>query len=99
MKSWILGASLVLGLALVLTAGWRTRAADKGEAMDKGAPAYTVVATDGSHLIVTDNRSNQVYFYAIGAEAKIGDPLELRGKVDLNTVGKEVLTPTTYKKK
>jgi hypothetical protein len=56
------------------------------------------VHTDGSHLIVTDNKANKVYFYAIGPDEKIGDPLHLRGSADLTEVGKPTITPTTYKK-
>lgn len=99
MKNWFAASALFLGVCLVLTVGWHTRAADKGETSTKGFPAYTVVMTDGSHLVVTDNQANKVYFYAIGPDEKVGDPLTLRGSADLTQVGKPTITPVTNKKK
>jgi hypothetical protein len=56
-------------------------------------PRYTVVETEGHNLIVTDNRTNTLYFYTIDKDAKIGSPLKLRGQLDLKQVGKKVLKP------
>jgi hypothetical protein len=58
---------------------------------------YTVVATDGTHLIVTDNKANKVYFYAIDQGGKPGDDLKLRGTLNLEDVGKPTIKPTTTK--
>ena len=49
-------------------------------------------------MVITNNHSNILYFYAIDKEGKIGDPLNLRGTLDLNDVGKPVLTPKTEAK-
>ena len=38
--------------------------------------------------MVTDNNSNTLYFYTIDEDAAAGAPLELRGTIDLNKVGK-----------
>src|SRR5437879_2566655 len=88
----VLGTALLAGLVLSL------RGADKSTPAPTG-PRYTVVATDGSHLVVTDNHASKLYFYAIGPEEKIGDALTLRGTVDLTAVGKPIITPTLHKKK
>lgn len=62
-----------------------------------GYPKHTVVATDGTHLVVTDNQANKVYFYAIEQDGKPGDELKLRGTLDLNDVGKATMKPTKGK--
>src|SRR5258706_13271444 len=92
-RSWTSGIgltaiALVVGIVLLLNSG---PSAAQREAR---IPAhYTVVATDGSHIIAVDNASNMLYYYAIDREARIGDELKLRGKVDLNDVGKPALKP------
>jgi predicted lipoprotein with Yx(FWY)xxD motif len=62
-----------------------------------GAPHYTVVATEGHNLIVTDNHSNTLYFYTIDKDKEVGSELKLRGSVDLNQAGKPEIRPTTHK--
>jgi hypothetical protein len=74
---------VILGMAL-------SRADERGAG---GWPHYSVVETQGHNLIVTDNQTNMVYFYAIDREKEIGTELRLRAKVDLNQVGKEVIKP------
>jgi hypothetical protein len=92
-------ALVLLGLtAVLLGAAWNMRAAEKVDPA-KGPPRYSVVMTDGTHLVVTDNNTNKLHFYAIGPDQKIGDPLTLRGTVDLTEVGGKTITPVTYKKK
>jgi hypothetical protein len=89
---------VVLGAALVLVIVFSLQAADKRKAAPaKTGPNYTIVNTDGQHLIVVNNRNNTLYFYAIDHEAKIGDDLKLRGSLDLTGVGKDVLKPVTTK--
>jgi hypothetical protein len=60
-------------------------------------PRYTVIDTEGHNLIVTDNKTEKVYFYTIDKDAKIGSDLKLRGSVDLKQVGKKVIKPTKTK--
>ena len=60
-------------------------------------PHYNVVATEGHNLIVTDNRSNMLYFYTIDKDREVGSELKLRGQIDLSQVGKPVIMPTTHK--
>jgi len=57
------------------------------------AGRYTVVDTEGTNIIVTDNKTNVLYFYTIDKDKEIGSDLKLRGSLDLNNVGKEVLSP------
>jgi hypothetical protein len=59
---------------------------------------YTVVQTDGLHLIVTDNAKNTTYFYAIDEGEKPGADLKLRGSVDLTQIGQEVIKPNLVKR-
>jgi hypothetical protein len=89
----LLAIGLVVGVVLLLNSG--PSAAQRGGVVPPAHdPAhYTVVNTDGSHIIAVDNKTNTLYFYAIDRDGKIGDELKLRGKVDLNDVGKPVLKP------
>ncbi len=63
----------------------------------KGGSMYSVVSTDGAHLIVTDNAEKKLYFYAIDKDGKVGDDLKLRGSVDLRDVGKPSIKPIDAK--
>ena len=107
MSSWIKGSLLVVGMALGLIIGlvvaptWRTSAwADQGEAAQgRNCPRHTVVMTDGLHLIVTDNQTDTIYFYAIEDNEKPGADLKLRGSADLKQVGQPIVKPTLLKKK
>ena len=55
---------------------------------------YTVVSTEGTNLLVTDNGTNTLYFYTIDEGGEPGDDLELRASIDLNKVGQPVITLT-----
>lgn len=85
-------AIVVVGLVFVLNSGQPAL----GQA-GKGGGHYTVVATDGTHLVVTDNQANKVFFYAIEQGGKPGDELKLRGTLNLDDVGKPNIKPTTVK--
>ncbi len=57
-----------------------------------GRPArYSVVHTEGTNLIVTDNKTNTVYYYTTDQGAEPGSDLKLRGSLDLRQVGQPVL--------
>src|SRR5262249_39819109 len=89
-----------LCLAAALAVGMGLWAGDKGSAGKAGAgPRYTVGMSDGTHLVVTHNREDKLYFYAIGPDDKVGDPLQLKGYVDPNDVGKAPLKPVDKRKK
>jgi len=88
----LLAIALVIGLALALSSGQSAAQKETG-----GAGRYSVVATDGSHLITVDNTTNKLYFYAIDKDGKIGDELKLRGTVDLKDVGKPSIKPIDAK--
>jgi hypothetical protein len=91
-------AALVGGLVLGMSLSQPAHAGGAG----KGAvvaPRYSVVHTEGTNLIVTDNKSNTLYFYTIDPEEKPGADLKLRGSVDLSQTGKTIIVPTLTKKK
>jgi hypothetical protein len=62
-----------------------------------GFPKYTVVETEGTNLIVTDNSTNTLYFYTVDPEKAPGEDLKLRGAVELGEVGKPVIKPKIHK--
>jgi hypothetical protein len=90
---FLAGAFMIAG-ALILTN--RESAQGQGGKMGGGGQ-YTVVATDGAHIIVTDNAAAKLYFYAIDKDGKIGDELKLRGSLDLKDVGKASMKPIDAK--
>lgn len=59
-----------------------------------GFPRYTVVETDITNLLVVDNSTNLIHFYTVDPGKEPGSELKLRGSLNLNDVGKPVLTPT-----
>lgn len=68
-----------------------------GQRADQGQHHYSVVETEGHNLIVADDTTNKLYFYTIDKEKEIGSELRLRGTVDLNEVGKPLITPKHYR--
>lgn len=70
---------------------------EKGDKAAGGGPRYTVVETEGHNLLVTDNGTNTLYFYAVDKGEPVGSELKLRGKLDLNQVGKPAIKPVTVK--
>jgi hypothetical protein len=89
---------IVLGVALLLGVAWRMGAAESARPADpSGTAKFTVVSTDGAHIIVVDNATAKLYYYAIDRDGKIGDELKLRGTLDLNDVGKAILKPVSTK--
>lgn len=85
-------AVLMVVAALIVLARYQPARAER--AADAAAyPRYTVIDTEGHNLIVTDNRSNTLFFYTIDKDKEIGSELRLRGTLDLNEVGKPSLKP------
>lgn len=87
----LLAIVLVIGLVVWLNSGQPAQ----GQASKGGH--FTVVATDGTHLVVTDNQANKLFFYAVDQGGKAGDDLKLRGTVNLEDVGKPSIKPITSK--
>ena len=87
----------VLALGLTWDPGSRAVAQDKGSAMWSGA-RYNVIDTHATNLIVTDNKTNILYFYTIEKEKEPGAELILRGSIDLNEVGAPIIRPAVAKK-
>ena len=84
------GLVLIAG-ALVLVNRGPVQGEEQGGKGGMGGPRYTVVETQGSNLLVTDNGTNTVYYYTIDKDEKIGSDLKLRASVDLTQVGKDVI--------
>jgi hypothetical protein len=98
-SSWAVGGVSLLVGALVLlnrtpVPAVRAAADDKPAAV---SPRYTVLETDGSNLLVTDNGTNTFYFYTIDKDKEIGSELKLRGTIDLKKVGQPVIKPMQAK--
>jgi hypothetical protein len=95
---WIGGLVLVglisAALGMFATRGLSAREEDKVEKGATTGPRYSVVETEGHNLLVTDNKTEVLYFYTIDKDAKIGSDLKLRGKIDLKQVGKDVVKPS-----
>jgi hypothetical protein len=102
------GAWLVVGLAVIVGVALGLSLSNPGLGLAQGnkepgpasaGPRYTVVFTEGTNLCVTDNRANKVYFYTVDHGHEPGAELKLRAYVDLEQIGKELITPTLLKKK
>jgi hypothetical protein len=93
---WCLAlAALVIAFGVL---GLRPRTeAQQAAAQAPAGPRYTVLDTDATNLIVVDNGSNTVYFYAEDPGKEVGDEMRLRGSLDLSDVGKPVLRPRAAK--
>jgi hypothetical protein len=83
----------VVVAGLIALARWQPvqAAADDGSS---GGPRYSVIETEAHNLIVTDNKTNTLYFYTIDKDKEVGSELKLRGTIDLNQVGKTAIMPT-----
>ena len=84
-------AAVLVVAALVVLVRYQPAKADLPQ--PSGGPRYTVIDTEGHNLIVTDNRSNTLFFYTIDKDKEIGSELRLRATLDLNQVGKPTLKP------
>lgn len=97
LRNWKVALALVFGVGV---GAWLVGSSSP-QAIGQGAaaanPRYTVVETDVLNLIVVDNQTNTLFYYAIEKEGKPGDDLHLRGTLDLTGVGKPALTPKKVK--
>ena len=100
--TWNRNVLAALILAVGVAIGWWISQGNspsvQAAADDKAAgPArYSVVQTMGDHIIVTDNQTNMLYFYAIEKDAAIGSDLKKRAELDLRQVGNKELKPKLY---
>jgi hypothetical protein len=72
------------------------RAEEKPPIVDswtKGGAHYTVIETEGHNLIVTDNATSTLYFYAVDKGEAVGSELKLRASLDLTQIGKDTIKP------
>jgi hypothetical protein len=96
--SWKNRLTLTIAAAVVAVALMASTRAQPARAEGADSPAaggrYSVVETEAHNLIVTDNKTNTLYFYTIDKDKEVGSELKLRGSIDLNQVGKPSITPT-----
>jgi hypothetical protein len=90
----VIGAALLVG-ALIVLAHPQTTGAERADAAASG-PRYTVIETQGFNLLVTDNATNKLYYYATDKDAPIGSPMKLRASLDLTQVSKEEIKITPH---
>jgi len=87
--------ALVGAVAIVILLNRDQKALAQADAGAAVTPRYSVIETQAHNLIVTDNRSNVLYFYCVDKEKDVGAELRLRGTIDLKDVGKPVIKPVT----
>jgi hypothetical protein len=83
----VLGATLLV-FALIALGRSGSAQAQRGAA-DGSGPRYTVIETQGFNLMVTDNTTNKLYYYAADKDVPVGSPMKLRAPLDLAQVGRE----------
>jgi hypothetical protein len=88
----ILAAGIVIGMNVVQPA------ISQAQPVTTPGGRYLVVHTEGTNLIVTDNKTNMLYFYTTDKGAEPGADLKLRGTLDLSKVGNDVLKPKLHNK-
>jgi hypothetical protein len=89
-------ALIVLGIGLGLNA-FKPAASPAQLGGGQIAGRFTVIDTEGTNLIVTDNTSETLYFYTVDPEKAPGEDLKLRGELSLRDVGKPILKPKIHK--
>jgi hypothetical protein len=92
-RSLVAAVAIVVVAALIGLARLQPAQAARDDAPLTG-PRYSVVDSEAHNLIVTDNKTNTLYFYTIDKDKEIGSDLKLRGTIDLSQVGKTAITPT-----
>ena len=90
----VIGATLLM-VALIVLARSESAPAQRAAAEGSG-PHYTVIETQGFNLLVTDNATNKLYYYATDKDASVGSPMKLRASLDMNQVGKEEIKLTPH---
>jgi hypothetical protein len=89
--------ALLAGFALTAVQGPHQRAlGGADDARASGGPHYSVIETQGFNLLVADNASNTLYYYATDKDTPIGSPLKLRASLDLSQVGKPEIKITPH---
>jgi hypothetical protein len=89
----VMAAVVALAVSVVFLANRSQPALGQQEGKAFYGPRYTIVETQITNLIVTDNQENIAYYYTVDRDEKPGADLKLRGSLDLKQVGKPVLHP------
>lgn len=85
----------MLVVALIVMNCLPSAPAQRAEPSGAG-PRYTVVETQAFNLLVTDNATNKLYYYATDKDASVGSPMKLRASLDLSQVGREEIKITPH---
>ena len=88
----VVGAALMV-VALIILARSQTTGAEAPTPPHPGL-RYTVIETQGFNLLVTDNATNKLYYYATDKDVPVGSPMKLRASLDLTQVGREEIKLT-----
>jgi hypothetical protein len=73
----------------LMNTGAKAREGAANDAKSAGGPHYTVIETQGFNLLVTDNTTNTLYYYATDKDVPVGSPLKLRASLNLRQVGQK----------
>jgi hypothetical protein len=86
---------ILIAVALIVMNHLPSAPAQRAEPAGSG-PRYTVIETQAFNLLVTDNATNKLYYYATDKDASIGSPMKLRASLDLSQVGREEIRITPH---
>jgi len=87
---------LALVVGLLALASSRSFGQADDDLKSTGFPRYTVIETQGFNLLVTDNATKKLYYYATDKDVPVGAPLKLRASLDLTKVGQKEITITPH---
>ena len=97
--NWKNRLPMVVGIALMVVALIvlaRSEPAQAQRAAEGSGGRYTVIETQGFNLLVTDNATNKLYYYATDKDVAVGSPMKLRASLDLTQVGKPEIKITPH---
>jgi hypothetical protein len=89
----VVGATLLV-VALMILAHSEPAQAQRGA--ENSGPRYSVIETQGFNLLVTDNATNKLYYYATDKDVPVGSPMKLRASLDLTQIGREEIKITPH---
>jgi hypothetical protein len=97
--NWKNRMPLVVGITLAvigLISMARSQPAQAQRADGPSPGRYSVIETQGFNLLVTDNATNKLYYYATDKDVPVGSPMKLRASLDLTKVGNTQIQITPH---
>jgi len=99
--SWKVVLAILFGVSLIVCLSvlpnLSSPAYGGGQGAGGASPRYSVLDSEGHNLIVTDNKTNVLYFYTTDKDQPVGSELRLRGSIDLSQVGSPTIKPAAPK--